>query len=194
MYLSSVLYLSSEASSERQRTLLYLPGKEHVLVTRDSMICKQLWQVRGPSAAFLRANLVFGLGVMLVKLIGGMNSPSDILLHWMVQLPTVLGSLRPSLARNGGLQLASWISSSALALRQVSSARHWPACNTCTILLQCWSWGTRARPCVLSVIFREDSDPAAAGSRGFVVAHISYQNHPTAGKTGEELPSCRLLF
>jgi hypothetical protein len=72
-------------------------------------ICKQ---VRGPSASFLRANLVLGLGVMLAKLIGGMNSTGDMIFHWVVQLPTVLGSLCPSLARNGGLQVASLISCS----------------------------------------------------------------------------------
>jgi hypothetical protein len=80
---------------------------------------------------------------MLVKLIGGMNSPSDILLHWVVQLPTVLGSLRPSLARNGGLEVASLISFVTLLLRFALTNRL-PMPNN-THAQSCCSVGAAAR-------------------------------------------------
>ncbi len=130
-------------------------------VGKTSSLGPHFWgRVRGPSASLLRVNLIFGLGVMVAKLISGrMNSPKDILLHWVVQLPTVLGSLRPGLARNGGLQVASLISFATFAFRQVSSA-----CQ-CLSMLQhilCCSVGAAARgqgSSILSVLEKVQTLP-----------------------------------
>lgn len=128
----------------------------------------------------------FRLGLMITKLIGplGMNSPRDILLHW--ELPTLFGSLRPSLPRNGGLQMVAF---TAFIPRQAVRPIACPRSDNprAHSLLQC---GTRARPCVLLCTRGEGSDPAVAGGGAFELPHRSSPSPSTAGKTGDRRAAC----